>query len=93
LGRTGADFFYLLGDYPAAVSGILAHGPALHGERLLILGGDASIEAGADRFGGLWTLAKNLSGFPDSRPLFYGHFTTLPAYGRRRSFSATRDSS
>ena len=63
------------------------------GKRLLILSGDAGIEAGADHFGGLLPLAKNLPGFPDAGPLFYGHFTKLPAHGRRVSFSAMWDSS
>jgi hypothetical protein len=33
-------------------------------------------------------LAKNLPGFSNVGPLFYGHFTMLPAHGRRVSFSA-----
>jgi hypothetical protein len=51
------------------------------------------IEADADYFGGLLSLAKNPSGFPDAGPLFYGHFTMLPDDGRRVSFPAIRDSS
>jgi transposase len=67
--------------------------PILHGQRLLILSGDASIETGADCFGSLLPLAKNLPGFPDAGPRFYGHFKTLPALGRRVSFPAMSDSS
>jgi hypothetical protein len=65
----------------------------LHRQRLLILSGDSGIEASANHFGGLLPLAENLTGFPDAGPLFYGHFATLPAYGRRLSFSAIRDTS
>ena len=65
----------------------------LHGQRLLILSGDASIETGADCFVRLLPLAKNLLGFPDDGPLFFGHFTKLSVHGRRVSFSAMRDSS
>jgi hypothetical protein len=72
---------------------MLAYGTVFHGQRLLILTGNAGIEAGEDCFGGLLPLAENLPGFPDAGPSFYGHFTKLPADGRRVSFSARRDSS
>ena len=93
LGCTGADFLHLQGDGPTTPRGIFAHGAILHGQRLLILSGDAGIEAGANHFGGLLPLAENPPGFPAAGPLFYGHFTMLPARGRRLSFSAMRDSS
>jgi hypothetical protein len=72
---------------------LLAHGAIMHAESLLALRGDAGIEAGANHFGGLLPLAKNLPGFPTAGPRFCGHFATLPAHGRRLSFSAIRDSS
>jgi len=43
----------LHGDGPTASGGIFAHGAVLHGQRLLILRGDAGIETGTDGFGGL----------------------------------------
>jgi hypothetical protein len=36
--RAGADFTYLQRDHPTTAVGILAHGPVLHGESLLIIG-------------------------------------------------------
>src|SRR5271165_4544766 len=90
---SGADLFHLNGDGPATPDSILAHSPVLHGQRLLILSGDAGIEAGTNHFGGLLPLAENPPGFSDPGPLFYGHFTKLPAYGRRVSFPAMWDSS
>src|SRR5664280_1133030 len=88
-----ADFFHLHGDGPAAPGSIFAHGAVLHGQRLLILSGDPSIEAGANHFGAFLPMAENPPGFPDAGPLIYGHITTLPAYGRRVSISAMWDSS
>jgi hypothetical protein len=93
LGCTGTGFLYLDGEYPAAPGGILAHGAILHGQRLLILSGDTRMEAGSDCFGSLLPLAKNPPKFPAAGPLFYGHFTWLPADGRRLSFPAIRDTS
>ena len=52
LDRTGSDFLHLHGDGPATPGGIFAHSAVLHGQRLLILSGDAGIEAGANHFGG-----------------------------------------
>ena len=54
----------------------------------MILSGDTSIQAGANHFGGFFPLAKNLPGFSYAGPLFYGHFTMLPAHGHRASFPA-----
>src|ERR1035438_59868 len=90
---SGADFFHLHGDGPAAPGSVLTHSAALLGERLLVQGGDTSIQAGANHFGGFLPLAKNPPGFPGAGPLFYGHFTMLPVHGRRLSFPAMWDSS
>jgi hypothetical protein len=71
---SGAYFLHLHGNSPSTPDGVLTHGATLHGERLLIQRGDSGIQAGADRFGGLLPLAKNLPGFSNVGPLSYGHF-------------------
>ena len=61
---TGADLFHLHGNGPATPGGIFAHGAALHGQGLLVVGGDAGIKAGAGRsFRSFTGVAKNPSRF------------------------------
>ena len=91
LGRTGANLTDLHGDRPAAPGGILPHGAALHRKRLLIVGGNAGVQAGAEHFRRLPCLAKNVIGFCLWRGPFYGHFRVSPNHGRSRSFSARQD--
>ena len=93
LGRTGTDLTDLHGDRPAAPGGILPHGATLHGQRLLIVGGNAGVQAGAEHFRRLPCLAKNVIGFCLWRGPFGGHFGVSPNHGRSRSFSARQDSS
>ena len=50
LGRTGADLTDLHGNGPAAPGGILPHGATLHRQRLLIVSGNAGIQASAEHF-------------------------------------------
>ena len=46
-------------DRPAAPSGILPHGAVLHRQSLLVVGGDAGIQPGAEHFRRFPCLAKN----------------------------------
>ena len=46
----GADIAHLHSDAPAAPLSVVAHGCELHGERLLVMGGDAGVEPGGQRF-------------------------------------------
>jgi hypothetical protein len=55
-----------------SAGGIFAHGAALHGQRLLILRGDASIEAGADCFAVFFPWPKTFPDFLMSDPCFMG---------------------
>ena len=50
LRRTGAHLADLQGDRPAAPGGILPHGAALHRKCLLIVRGNAGVQAGAEHF-------------------------------------------
>src|SRR5579863_251576 len=85
----GADFLHLHGDGPAPSGCILAHGPILHRQGLLIVRGDTGVEPGAEHSSGSSAgVAENLSRLPLSGGPFYGHITMLPASGRRLSFSA-----
>ena len=93
LGRAGADLTDLHGDGPAAPGGILAHGADLHRQRLLIVRGNAGVEADAEHFRRFPCLAKNLIGFCLWKGPFGGHFGVSPKHGRSRSFSARQDSS
>ena len=63
LHRPGANFTDLHGDRPAAPSGILSQSAALHRQRLLIVGGNAGVEAGSEHFRRQPCLAKNVIGF------------------------------
>ena len=49
-GSAGADFLHLQDDGPAARGGVLAHGAHLQRKRLLILCGDAGIQADPEHF-------------------------------------------
>ena len=93
LGRPGANLADLHGDRPAAPGGILPHGATLHRKRLLIVGGNAGVQAGAEHFRRFPCLAKNVIGFCLWRSPFCGHFGVSPNHGRSRSFSARQDSS
>ncbi len=89
-GCTGADLLHLQGDGPAAPGGMLAHCTILHGQCLLVGGGNTRIETRTDRFSCPLSLAKNPSGFLDPGHLFDGPCKMLSAHGHRLSFSAPR---
>jgi hypothetical protein len=50
LGRTGTDLTDVHGNGPAPPGSILPHGATLHGQRLLIVRGNAGVEAGTEHF-------------------------------------------
>lgn len=91
--RTGTDLTNLHGDRPAAPGSILPHGATLHGQCLLIVRGNAGVQASAKHFRRLPCLAKNVVGFCLRKGLFGGHFRTSPNHGRSRSFPARRGTS
>jgi hypothetical protein len=63
--------------FPA--SGATTHGEALQRERLLIMGGHAGIQAGANPFGQFSCLAKNPSAIlPCARPVFRPFSRAIP---------------
>jgi len=92
LGPSGANLTDLHADRPAASGGILPHGAALHRKCLLVIGGNAGVQAGSEHFRQFPSLAKNVIGFCLWRSPFYGHFGASPRHGRSRSFSAMQDS-
>src|SRR5262245_26852549 len=87
-GRTGADLTHLESDHPTTTAGILAHGPVLHHESLLIIGGNAGIQPRTKHFRPCASLAKNVVRFCFLRGPFYGHCKKPVLPGRSRSFSA-----
>jgi hypothetical protein len=72
--RAGADLTHLRGDGPAAPGRILAKRAILHRESLLIVGGNARVQAGAKHFLLTSSLAENVSGFRLAGGPFYRHF-------------------
>jgi N12 class adenine-specific DNA methylase len=89
-GRPGANFTDLQGDRPAALGCILPQGAALHRKGLLVVSGDAGIEARSQHFRRSSCLAKNATGFCFGKGPFGGHFEMSPNHGRSRSFSARK---
>jgi hypothetical protein len=63
LGRPGADLTDVRGDGPVAPSGIFAHGATLHGQRLLIVCGNAGIRTARNIFDCVRAWPKTLSHF------------------------------
>jgi hypothetical protein len=59
--------------------------------RLLSVGGNAGVQAGAEHFRRFPCLAKNVFGFCLIGGRFGGHFGASPNHGRSRSFSARLD--
>ncbi len=53
----------LHGDGQAAPDGVLPHGSVLHRQRLLVIGGNAGLQAGAEHFPGLRAWPKTWSDF------------------------------
>jgi hypothetical protein len=76
LRRAGANLTDLQSDRPASPGGILTHRPVLHGESLLVIGGNAGVQPHTKHFRQLTSLAKNVSRFYVLEPPFGGHFGT-----------------
>ena|ERR1019366_5681336 len=49
LGCSGADLFHLHSNRPTTFGDVLPHGTALEWQSLLVVGGDAGVQAGAAR--------------------------------------------
>src|SRR5664280_3420497 len=92
LSRTRADLTDVHRNGPAPSGSILPNGATLHGQRLLIVCGNAGVQAGAEHFRWFPCLAKNVTGFCLRKGSFGGHFRVSPRHGRRRSFSAMQGS-
>ena len=70
--RPGVHLADLQSDRPAAPGGILPHRPVLHRQRLLIVGGNAGIQAGPEHFRRFPCLAKNVYRIlPLERPVWW----------------------
>src|SRR5271165_6784619 len=69
---SGADFFHLHGDGPAAPGSIFAHGAVLHGQRLLILSGDAGKRPTRTILAVFCPWPKTFPDFPMPDPCFTG---------------------
>jgi hypothetical protein len=69
--RAGADLFDLRDDGPTALGCVFAHGTDLQRQRLLIVGGDAGVEAHPEG------VAKNPVRWRFGKSLFSGHFRSV----------------
>ena len=80
---------HLQGDRPSAASRVLAHGPVLHHESLLVAGRDPGVQAGPKHLRSPACLAKNVGGFCLPGSPFCSHSRILPDPGHRGSFLAS----
>src|SRR5579872_740092 len=91
LGGAGANLADLHGDLPAASGSILPHGTTLHGQRVLIVGRNAGVQASAEHFRRSPCLAKNVTGFCLWRSPVSWQFGASPNQGRKRFFTAKQE--
>ena len=77
LGRTRADLFDLDDDHPAALDCVFAQGADLQRQCLLIVRGNAGVQANPKG------VAKNLAGLRLRKGLFSGHFRSVEKGGRK----------
>ena len=75
---------------PTPPGGVLPQGANLQRDGLLIVGGNARVEAGAKHFRRLVCLAKNPTGLGCLGYPFFGHFQWSGPHGRRGYVSALR---
>ena len=75
--RAGADLFDLRDDGPTALGCVFAHGTDLQRQRLLIVGGNAGVEAHPKG------VAKNLAGNRLLKLAFCGHFRRVAESGQK----------
>ncbi len=87
LRSAGADLLDLRNDFPAALERVLAHGANLQRQRLLVVCGNASVQANPKG------VAKTPAGVCLWGSLFFGHSRSVATPGRKLTFPARKDSS